>query len=1101
MDDVQLLATVLSHTFDIDASVRHRAESELATIESRPGYPSTLLHICVLNLPLPIKQAAALRFKNRIKHNWKVLEEDEEAESAQGQAGRKQLSAEDKRVIKENLYQAIVTQQQPLIRIQLLESLRSIVDHDWPTDYPSLEPAIVATLSSWQHIDPSILHASLLCLYILYRRFLYLMPDRRDPILDHLNERLAPAVLAVLQHYNGLDTAVAHEIAHVAIKLLSRATFSRLSPNFRTLTPFVQPLYQQLIVTLQRPSPPLQQQQQQEAVDQQPLWKAKKWAIRTLNRTLIRWAQPKDAATDKSLKKFALLYQSKIEPLVFSTVIDLLQHYSQHRIHLSAQVLHMLYVHLSYSLKQQTFRRLMLKNLRFLIEQAIFPVLCLTATDVQLFVSDPHEYIRQDLDITGEFCDPRLSACNLVIDLVSVDETRRSNEALSLSLALVQRVLTSGGDSQQSIIEREGAMRMLGALRKVVLKQDELQPPVELLLINAVLPALHSPHGFVRSRALWTLGRFSKLDFQHRDKLTEALVRTCQLLTGDELPVRLSAAQALTRLVRNKELLAMVRSSSTSIAAIFTSFFELLDELGNHEVITTLQMLVDRLREDVEPYLNDLVSRLVNMFMQLSASEEGDDDAQLAASGTLTTLAAVFSALGEKPDAVLRAEPLLHPIFKETCVDESEFFEQGVELACCVVTYARTVTPFLWSVYPHILHAYTKGHAFDMLDQIVAAADCYCRHGGDGFISNSKVIHGSVDEGIGSALDVMVMLTMEIWKKMTPLVSGKYINDSDIHCQLAVKLIESVLANYPGRVDHLFPLFFTMLSQPLLQLTARKDKKKYQRLILSLLDGIGALCYYSPLLFLQHCESSGLTQSLFNVWMSYVDNDAICTHFHHLRIACISLSNLSTLPLSSLPPLLRQAYPELVTLLIKRLCSAIDLYEVMREEDEMQEREFEAMGGSDEDDDEYDGMMGGDSDGGEGDEDGDGGGGEELLVDEDEHKGEMGDAKAGGGGGAEGWDASEDQLLKWEQVAADYDQEQVESADYSSAIDEVDEFVAFEECLARLKEREVEWWAKWERSVKREPKVAAALEKVIKMAEENRKRQAEDEAQDGEDED
>ena len=1089
-----MLAAVLSHTFDNDANVRNRAEAELATIESRPGYPSTLLHICVLPLPLPIKQAAALRFKNRIKRHWLIL--DREDEEGGGEERGQQLSLEDKRVIKENLYQAIITQQQPLIRIQLLESLRSIVDLDWPNDYPALEPSIAATLGGWRHVDPSILHASLLCLYVLYRRFLFLVADRRDPILDHLNQQLAPSVLAVLQHYNTIDTPIANEITHAAVKLLSRATFSRLSPNFRTLTPLVQPLYQQLIATLQRPSPfPTAEQQGDQSLDQSSLWKAKKWAIRTLNRTLIRWAQPKDIqpATNtkdgKAYKRFALLYQSKIEPAVFSTVIELLQQYSQHRCYLSAHVLDMLYIHLSFSLKQQTFRRLMLKNLSFLIEQAIFPVLCLTAADVKLFVTDPHEYIRQDFDITGEFSDPRLAACNLIIDLVSVDETRRSNEALTLSLALVQRVLTSGGDSEQAIIEREGAMRMLGALRAVVMKQDELQPPVEQLLISAVLPALYSPHGFVRSRALWTLGRYSKLTYQNHDKLTEALVRTCQLLAADELPVRLSAAQALTRLVRNKELLAMVRSSPSSIAAIFTSFFELLDELGNDAVITTLQVLVGRLQEDVEPHLMDLVNRLVTMFMQLSSADDSDDDAQLAASGALTTLAAVFSALADKPEAVQRAEPLLHPIVKATCVDDSEFFEQGTELVNCVIEYSHSVSPFLWSVYPHILQAYTKGHAFDMLREIAGTADHYCRYGGEGFVQGSKVVHGRVEEGIGSALDVLVMLTCEVWKKMGGIVAGKPDTEGEVHCQLAVKLMESVLAQHQGRVDHLYPLFFTMLTQPLLQLTATKKSKQHQRLILSLLDGVGALCYYSPSMFLAQCDGAGLTQAVFNVWMSYVDNEAICVHFHHLRMACIALSHLSTLPLASLPALLRQAYPELVTLLIKRLRSAIDMYEVMQEEDAIEEREYEEMGGSDEDDDDYGGILSGEWDGGEG-EDGDNDG-EELLVDDDEHKGEMGDDN--GTAAADGRAQSDD--LKWEQVAAEWDLEQVESADFSSAIDGVDEFVAFEECLTRLREREVEWWAKWERSVKREPKVAAALEKVLKTAEESRKKMAEGDEQ------
>ena len=1093
MDGVQLLATVLSHTFDINDTVRLRAEAELANIETQAGYPSTLLHICVLPLPFDIKQAAALRFKNRIKRHWLVLHSDDE-ESGEGEAqgsGHKELSAEDKRVIKENLYQAIITQQEPRLRVQLLESLRCIVEHDWPADYPSLEPAIAATLSNWQRVDPSLLYASLLCLYGLYRRFMYLMPERRDPIVDHLNAQLAPAVLAALSHYNAVDTPVAHDIVHAATKLLSRATFSRLSPNFRSLAPLVQQLYTQLIATLQRPSPLPAAAVDEQSLRQSALWKAKKWAIRTLNRILIRWAQPQDAGSGKdakALKRFALLYQSKVEPAVFGCVVELLQQYSARRCWLSPHVLDMLFTHLSFSLKQQTFRRLMQKNLPFLLEQAIFPVLCLTPHDVRLFVSDPHEYIRQDVDITGEFSDPRLAACNLMIDLVSVDETRRSNEALSISLRLVQRVLTGGGESEQAIIEREGAMRMLGALRAIILKQDELQPPVEQLLHSAVLPALYSPHGFVRSRALWTLGRYSKMEFQNRDKLTEALARCCQLLSGDELPVRLSAAQSLTRLVRNKELLALVRGSPASIAAIFSSFFELLDELGNHEVISVLQMLVGKLRDDVEPYFNDLVSRLAAMFMQQAGADDGDDDAQLAASGALGTLAAVLHALVAKPDVVQRAEPMLHALVRATVIDDSEHFEEGLELINCVVEYGQGVSPFLWSVYPHILGAYSKGHAFDQLQNIAGVADTYMRFGGEGFTQGSKVVQGRAEEGVGSALDLLVLLQCEVWRKMDGIVGGKADSDGEVHCQLAVKLMESALAQHAGRVDHLYPLYFRMLTQPLLALAALKKNKKYQRLILALLDGVGALCYYSPALFLARCEEAGVTRTLFNVWLTYVDNDAICSAFHHIRVACIALSKLSTLPFTQLPAVLVSAMPELLTLLVKRLRSAIDLYEVMREEEAEEERQFEEMGGSEDDDDDYGGVVGGEFDA----EDGDGEAGDELLIDGGggggEQKGEMDGADA-----PDGWPDGdgEEGRLKWEQIAADFDQEQVEEAAFSSAIDEVSEFIAFEECLGRLREREAQWFAKWERSVGQEPKVAAALVKVLKEAEETRKREAE----------
>ena len=401
-------------------------------------------------------------------------------------------------MIKENLFEALVQQSSsPLIRVQLLECFKPIIKIDWPQQWPTLLPAVLSSLSS---PSPSRVYSALLVLSALYKRWTFVDPKRRDVPVDTLTQDAFPHLLPVLQSLSQLDTVEAHEMLRVACRVLFLATQMRVAPYLRSANTAL-PFFTLLIHTVSRPLPAAAIAHFTSSTglppSSYPLCKAQRWALNALTRVFGRWGQPL-AVKDKGLKAFASFFSAKVALPTFSAVVGVLRA-ARSGVWVSPRVLQLCYVWLSYALKLQSLRRLMQTNLEFLVQDGILPVLCLTPDDVALFVNDPHEFIRQSLDLMEEYHDPRVSACNFLIDLVTVDVRRKSNEALSIAFAVIARVFRNHAlqpTAEASIIVKEGAMRMLGALRQVVMKDEALHATVESLLVSAVLPELSSPHGF-----------------------------------------------------------------------------------------------------------------------------------------------------------------------------------------------------------------------------------------------------------------------------------------------------------------------------------------------------------------------------------------------------------------------------------------------------------------------------------------------------------------------------------------------------------------------------------------------------------------------------
>ena len=76
-ENVQVLVTYLNQTLSPDYDVRKPAEDYLMSVEKQQGYSILLLRLADSDqVDMPIRLAAAISFKNFVKRNWRIIENE-----------------------------------------------------------------------------------------------------------------------------------------------------------------------------------------------------------------------------------------------------------------------------------------------------------------------------------------------------------------------------------------------------------------------------------------------------------------------------------------------------------------------------------------------------------------------------------------------------------------------------------------------------------------------------------------------------------------------------------------------------------------------------------------------------------------------------------------------------------------------------------------------------------------------------------------------------------------------------------------------------------------------------------------------------------------
>jgi len=131
---------------------------------------------------------------------------------------------------------------------------------------------------------------------------------------------------------------------------------------------------------------------------------------------------------------------------------------------------------------------------------------------------------------------------------------------------------------------------------------------MEPMLVAHVLPELQSAQPFLRSRACWLYGEFGDLKLGDEGKVKEAVDGIYKNLFASELPVRLSAAVSLSKLLRNSIAQDFLRPA---LQSIFEVYLKTMDEIDSEELVASLDELMTVFQNDIGPFTVQIATNLV----------------------------------------------------------------------------------------------------------------------------------------------------------------------------------------------------------------------------------------------------------------------------------------------------------------------------------------------------------------------------------------------------------------------------------------------------------------------------------------------------------
>ena len=528
-----------------------------------------------------------------------------------------------------------------------------------------------------------------------------------------------------------------------------------------------------------------------------------------------------------------------------------------------------------------------------LISHVFFPILCQSDEDIELFDSDPPEYLHRKLNFYEEVSAPDVAATNL---LVSLTKSRRKQTFSILNFVNgVVNKYESAPDDQKDAREKEGALRMIGTLASVILsKKSPIADQVEYFFVRHVFPEFRSPHGFLRARACDTLGKFEQLEFKDASNLLIIYRNILESMADPALPVRVEAALALQPLIRHE----VIRSSmQQNIPQIMQQLLKLANEVDVDALANVMEDFVEEFAAELTPFavalseqLRDTYLRIVRELLERQSAKEDDetygdflDDKSITALGVLQTIGTLILTLEATPDVLMHLETILMPVIQITLENKLfDLYNEVFEIIDSCTFSAKSVSPTMWQAFV-LMHKTFKSGAELYLEDMLPALDNFVSYGAETLVQTPTYIEALV----GMVSDIF---------------HDEKVGGMDRIC--GCKLAEAIMLNLRGHADRFVPTFVELAMS-----TLSSNELKVKSYRIHLMEMVINAIYYNPVIALHVLESNGWTNKFFSSWFSNIES---FTRVHDKKLSIVAISSLLTLNATEVPTSVQQGWPRLL---------------------------------------------------------------------------------------------------------------------------------------------------------------------------------------------
>ncbi|GAB2226832.1 hypothetical protein Droror1_Dr00008623 [Drosera rotundifolia] len=861
--DIQSLAVILQAALSPNPDERKAAEESLNQFQYAPQHLVRLLQIIVDgNCDMAVRQVASIHFKNFVAKNWSPNDNGEASKILQG----------DKDIVRQNIL-LFVPQVPPLLRSQLGECLKTIINCDYPEQWPGLLLWVKHNLHDQQ------VYGALFVLRILSRKYEFKSDEERTPIYSIVEETFVPLlnIFNKLVQISSPSVDVA-ELIKLICKIFWSSIYLEIPKQLYDANMFNAWMVLFLHI-LERPVPLEGQPADPEQRKSWGWWKVKKWTVHILNRLYTRFGDTR--LQNPENKAFAVMFTKTYAGKILECHLNLLDVIRAGG-YLPDRVINLILQYLSNSVSKVSMYQLLQPRLDVLLFEIIFPLMCFNDTDQKLWDEDPHEYVRKGYDIIEDLYSPRTAAMDFVSELVR----KRGKENLQKFVTFIVEILRRYNEApleQKPYRQKDGALLAIGALCDRLKQNEPYKSELERMLVQHVFPEFRSPMGHLRAKAAWVAGQYANIDFSDQNNFRTALHSVVAGMRDTELPVRVDSVFALRSFVEACKDLGEIRPI---LPQLLDEFFKLMNEVENEDLVFTLETIVDKFGEEMAPYALGLCQNLASAFWRCmstaEADEEGDDPGgALAAVGCLRAISTILESVSRLPHLFVHIEPILLPIMRRMLTtDGQEVFEEVLEIVSYMTFFSPAISLEMWSLWPLMVDALSDW-AIDFFSNILVPLDNYISRGTARFLTCKDPDY-----------------QQSLWNMVSTIMADQNLEDGDI--EPAPKLIEVLFQNCKGQVDHWVEPYLRISIERL-----RRTEKPYLKGLL--VQVVANALYYNPTMALSILHKIGVATEIFGLWfqmLQQVKKSGVRANFrreHDKKVCCLGLTSLLSLRNELLP--------------------------------------------------------------------------------------------------------------------------------------------------------------------------------------------------------
>jgi hypothetical protein len=724
--------------------------------------------------------------------------------------------------------------------------------------------------------------------------------SRREPFRQ-LVKLTFPAIQNICSNLINNDSNEAAEMLKLALKIYHSGIQSELPKSLQdhsSLVPwgtlFLQ-LIEKKIPSEALPADP-------EDRDKYPWWKTKKWAYHCLNRLFSKYGNPALLPRGSSeYAAFAKSFAANFAPNILQAYLGQVELWIKKEIWIPSKILALTSSFFADCVKNKGTWQLLKPHVETLVAHFIFPQLCFSEQDQELWDEDPVEFVHKKVDPLEDFHSPQTNAMNFLLDL-SRDRKKYTFMGILNFINSVLNKYIEAPEDQRNPKEKDGALCMIGGLAYQILqKKSAVANMMEPFFVTHVFPEFKSKYHFLRARACDLTRHFSDLDFANEQNLATLYQSVTDCIRDNDLPVRVQACLALQPMIRHE---SVRNAMAPNLPLIMQELLNLTNEIDIDTLANVMEEFVEVFAEQLTPFAVQLCTQLRDTFLRImedlnqNNNLTGDDedfvgdidevsDKTMAAMGVLKTIGTLILSLESTPEVLQQLENALLPVITYTLENKIlDLYDEIFEIIDSCTFSSKRVTPTMWSVFELIYKAF-KDSGIDYMEEMLPPLDNYISYGKDVFTSNEQVQQMMFD-----IIDTVM--------------KSDRVGENDRVC--ACKLMESVLLNCRGHVDMCVAPFLNLAFQYIFTGSMKTTEFKVH-----CIEVVVNCIYYNPALTLRLLEENNWTQGFFTLWFNTLSK---FSRVHDKKLVIVAVCALLELPSESVPASLHSGWSQLLTCLI-----------------------------------------------------------------------------------------------------------------------------------------------------------------------------------------